>query len=44
MEVDVEMMDIMTMMEMWFALVARAPAQVDRINLEPPGTIWPAPD
>jgi hypothetical protein len=44
MEVDVEMMDIMTMMEMWFALVARAPAQVDRINLEPPGTVWPAPD
>jgi hypothetical protein len=38
------MMDIMTMMEMWFALVARAPAQVDRINLERPGTVWPAPD
>jgi hypothetical protein len=38
MEVDVEMMDIMTMMEMWFA---RAPAQVDPFNLERPGTVWP---
>jgi hypothetical protein len=41
-ELDVGMMDIMTMMEMWFALVARAPARVDRINLERPGTVWPA--
>jgi hypothetical protein len=44
MKVDVEMMGIMTMLLAHHGGFIWPQLQVDRFNLEQPGTVWPAPD